>query len=97
LTFTFPSITKTYRPMTHRFPLKPLAVLVLAACLPIGSWAQSTDALQQRLDQLASELAAVKAELETVKQKQASTPAPAAIAQADAPAPRGEPDTVWSS
>lgn len=94
----------------HKNRLTPLVAAlaaVLAPPLAGSAWAQSapatttTEALQKRLEQLASELMAVRAELDAVKKKQAEAPAaPPVMAAAPAPAAapaRGEPDTVLTS
>ena len=81
---------------------------VIGLTLAGPAWSQaapatSTEALQKRLEQLANELAAVRAELDAVKKKQAEAPAaPPAAAVAAAPAPvmastRAEPATVITS
>ncbi len=82
-----------------RFPLAPMAALVLAAfgCQAASAQAATptAEALQQRLEQLAAELSAVRAELDAMKKKQAEAPAaavPAAPAMAAMPAaPASEP------
>ncbi len=95
---------------THLASSLALALGTLLCASP--AWAQSAtpataEALQRRLEQLASELSAVKAELEAMKKKQAEAavvpPAPPVAATAMAPsatastATSAEPSTVITS
>jgi hypothetical protein len=73
-----------------RFVLRPLVAALLLGCGLAHAQSSGETALMKRLDQLASELAAVKAELATLQQQQraaAAAPAPAAAAPAPAAAP----------
>src|SRR5256885_3822959 len=96
--------TSWRNPMSRR----PLSVLAAAALLTLANTAFAQSAgeaeLARRLDQLAAELAAVKAQLAQLQQQRAAptptppvaAPAPAPVAVA-APAPAEPPATVLSS
>jgi hypothetical protein len=62
-----------------RFALRPVAAALLLGCGLAHAQSASETALMKRLDQLAAELAAVKAELATMQQR-AAAPAPTAQA-----------------
>ena len=63
-----------------RFALRPLAAALLLGCGLAHAQSTGEAALMQRLDQLAAELAAVKAELATLQQQRATAAAPVAQA-----------------
>ncbi len=92
---TRPSISLRLAPLATLLVLAGLHTATLAQAAPAVA-AGSPEALQRRLDQLATELSSVKAELDAVKQKQAEAPAPASVA---APPARlsAEPATVLTS
>ena len=84
-----------------RLPAKTLLAAGIALCTSSALAQTSTEAdLARRLDQLAAELAAVKAQLAQMQQQKAAAPAPApapvATSPAAAPAPAG-PATVITS
>ncbi|WP_029000239.1 hypothetical protein [Azohydromonas australica] len=72
-----------------RFALRPLAAALLLGCGLAHAQSTGETALMKRLDQLAAELAAVKAELATLQQQRANAPAPAGQA-----APAAQPAAV---
>lgn len=87
------------------FARAALAILTLTAAA--SAWSQTApqatpEALQRRLEQLANELSAVKAELEALKRQQTSSPAAAPTVPppspiAAAPSAPAEPSTVITS
>ncbi|MDZ5457841.1 hypothetical protein [Azohydromonas lata] len=74
-----------------RFVLRPLAAALLLCCGLAHAQSAGESALMKRLDQLASELAAVKAELATLQQQQRATAAAPAPAAAPAAVPAAAP------
>jgi hypothetical protein len=74
-----------------RFALRPLAAALLLGCGLAHAQSTGETALMKRLDQLAAELAAVKAELATLQQQRAAPAAPASNAAATAQAPAQAP------